>query len=105
MSGQSKYRQLWEHYYNDTNAIIFVLDSTDRVRGVVARDELDQMLNHAQIKSQLTPILVLANKSDVEGCMTEAECSEALGLDRLRDRPWYIWYVFIYNITVVRVVL
>mmetsp|Transcript_8719 Transcript_8719/g.22541 ORF Transcript_8719/g.22541 Transcript_8719/m.22541 type:complete len:102 (-) Transcript_8719:942-1247(-) len=30
MSGQSRYRSLWEHYYVQVEAIIFVVDSTDR---------------------------------------------------------------------------
>jgi ADP-ribosylation factor-like protein 6 len=30
MSGQSRYRELWSHYYREVQAIIFVLDSTDR---------------------------------------------------------------------------
>jgi ADP-ribosylation factor-like protein 6 len=32
MSGAGRYRQLWEHYYREAQAIIFVLDSADRLR-------------------------------------------------------------------------
>jgi ADP-ribosylation factor-like protein 6 len=90
MSGQSKYRTLWEHYYSEVNGIIFVIDSTDRVRGVVAREELDSMLNHQQVKARSCPILILANKNDIQGGMTESECSDALGLENIKDRAWYI---------------
>ncbi len=44
MSGQSKYRNLWSHYYADTDAIVFVIDSTDRLRLAVAKEELRLML-------------------------------------------------------------
>ena len=46
MSGQSKYRNLWEVVLssNDVEAIIFVIDSTDQLRLVVAKDELDLIL-------------------------------------------------------------
>ena len=37
MSGQSRYRELWEHYYRDVQAIVYVLDSTDRIRMAVAK--------------------------------------------------------------------
>ena len=37
MSGQSKYRSLWENYYPDVQAVIFVLDSTDKIRLCVAK--------------------------------------------------------------------
>ena len=74
MSGQGRYRNLWEHYYrwvywgNKSNlcpiyvadlyiiycniifregqAIIFVIDSADKLRMVVAKEELDTLLNH-----------------------------------------------------------
>ena len=62
MSGQGRYRNLWETYYADVEAIIFVLDSTDKVRMCVAKDELDQLLNHADIKASLCPMLFFANK-------------------------------------------
>lgn len=45
-SGQSRYRNLWQEFYNSVDAIIFVLDSSDTIRFVVARDELENMLNH-----------------------------------------------------------
>ena len=32
MSGQGRYRNLWEHYYKDVGGVIFVIDSTDKIR-------------------------------------------------------------------------
>ena len=46
MSGQGRYRNLWEHYYDDTQAIIWVIDSGDKFRTVVIKDELNALLNH-----------------------------------------------------------
>ncbi|XP_024919495.1 ADP-ribosylation factor-like protein 3 [Cynoglossus semilaevis] len=46
MSGQSRYRNLWEHYYKESHAVIFVIDSGDKLRMVVAKEELDNLLNH-----------------------------------------------------------
>ena len=62
MSGQGRYRNLWEHYYSDVEAIIFVLDSTDRLRMCVAKEELDQLLAHEEIKKTAAPIVFFANK-------------------------------------------
>lgn len=62
MSGQGRYRSLWEHYYADAQAIIFVIDSTDRIRLCVAKEELAQLLNHASIKDSNAPVLLFANK-------------------------------------------
>ena len=62
MSGQGRYRSLWEHYYSDVQAIIFVIDSTDRLRMCVVKEELENLLEHDQIKNSNAPILFYANK-------------------------------------------
>ena len=43
-SGQGRYRNMWEMYYKDAQAVIFVIDSADRLRMAVARDELEGIL-------------------------------------------------------------
>ncbi|XP_046763799.1 ADP-ribosylation factor-like protein 6 isoform X3 [Gallus gallus] len=50
MSGQGRYRNLWEHYYKEGQAIIFVIDSSDKLRMVVAKEELDTLLNHPDVR-------------------------------------------------------
>jgi ADP-ribosylation factor-like protein 6 len=62
MSGQGRYRSLWEYYYADVQAIIYVLDSTDKIRMCVAKEELEILLNHAEIKPVRIPVLFFANK-------------------------------------------
>jgi hypothetical protein len=43
-------------------AIIFVLDSTDRLRMCVAKEELQTLLMHADVASKNMPIVFFANK-------------------------------------------
>ncbi|KAI8928752.1 ADP-ribosylation factor family-domain-containing protein [Entophlyctis helioformis] len=90
MSGQGQYRDLWPVYYPETDAVIFVLDAADRARLVTARDELERLLADTVLQRRRVPILVCANKMDVEGAVGAAEASDALGLDRVRDRDWTI---------------
>eukprot|EP00128_Syssomonas_multiformis_P002016 Colp12_sorted_trinity150504_noHs@1161 len=90
MSGQGRYRNLWEHYYSDCQAIIFVVDTTDTIRMVVAKDELERLLNHPEIKKKKIPILFFANKMDVPGSISAVDCSHYLALDQIKDRPWHI---------------
>uniref|UniRef100_A0A915CFB5 Uncharacterized protein n=1 Tax=Parascaris univalens TaxID=6257 RepID=A0A915CFB5_PARUN len=52
MSGQGKYRNLWETYYKDVDGIIFVVDSGDRLRIAVARDELWLLLDHKEMATR-----------------------------------------------------
>lgn len=90
MSGQGRYRNLWEHYYKDVNAVIFVLDSSDKLRMPVAKDELDHLLQHNDIKSGNIPILLLANKMDLKDSLTAVACSRHLNLDAITDRSYHI---------------
>ena len=41
-------RPLWRHYFQNTQGLIFVVDSNDRDRVVEARDELHRMLNEVR---------------------------------------------------------
>ena len=56
---------------------------------VVARNELDQILQHQDVAQPL-PLLVMANKQDLEGALPASELAQALQLDNIRDRPWQI---------------
>jgi len=44
VGGQDKIRPLWRHYYQNTQGIIFVVDSNDRERIEEAKDELMKMV-------------------------------------------------------------
>ncbi len=78
MSGERKYRVLWQS--NATNqaekdqiqGIIFVVDSSDKMRIRVARSELEMILENKNVPSQI-PFLFFANKNDVKGSCTLEE--------------------------------
>lgn len=90
MSGQGRYRNLWEHYYRDCHGVIFVIDSSDKLRLAVARDELDQLIGHPEIRDRRVPILFFANKMDSRDALSSVRCSSALELARLENKPWHI---------------
>ena len=70
MSGQSRYRELWSHYYREAQGVIFVVDAGDRARLCVAKDEVGELLGHKDMAHKQTPFLFLANKSDLPDAMT-----------------------------------
>jgi len=90
MSGQGRYRNLWEHYYGETEGIIFVVDSSDTIRMCVVKDELDSLLAHKDMVKRSVPILFFANKMDMPKAVSPAQISELLELNKLVDRPWNI---------------
>ncbi|XP_030283960.1 ADP-ribosylation factor-like protein 6 isoform X1 [Sparus aurata] len=90
MSGQSRYRNLWEHYYKASHAIIFVIDSGDKLRMVVAKEELEILLNHEDIRCKRVPVLFFANKMDLDSAMSSVKVSQMLSLENIKDKPWHI---------------
>ncbi|XP_046986536.1 ADP-ribosylation factor-like protein 6 [Schistocerca americana] len=90
MSGHGRYRDLWEHYYKDCHGVIFVVDSSDRLRLVVVREELDLLLQHPDVVGRRLPILFFANKTDVREALSSVKIAIALGLERILDKPWHI---------------
>eukprot|EP00826_Nyctotherus_ovalis_P049226 TRINITY_DN591_c0_g1_i1.p1 TRINITY_DN591_c0_g1~~TRINITY_DN591_c0_g1_i1.p1 ORF type:complete len:181 (+),score=53.96 TRINITY_DN591_c0_g1_i1:53-595(+) len=88
VGGQDKIRLLWRHYYQNTQGLIFVVDSNDHDRIDDAREELQRMLAEEELKDAV--VLVFANKQDLTGAMTPADVVEKLGLPSLRGRLWHI---------------
>ncbi|KGO68267.1 Small GTPase superfamily, ARF/SAR type [Penicillium italicum] len=88
VGGQDKIRPLWRHYFQNTQGIIFVVDSNDRDRVVEAREELQRMLNEDELRDAL--LLVFANKQDLPNAMSPAEITQQLGLQSLTRRAWFI---------------
>jgi ADP-ribosylation factor 1/2 len=86
VGGQDKIRLLWRHYYQNTQGLIFVVDSADKDRIDIAREELQRMLSEEDLRDAV--LLVFANKQDM-GVMTVPEITEKLGLHQMR-REWYI---------------
>ncbi len=88
LGGQESLRAAWNTYYSNTEFVILVVDSTDRERLSVSRDELHRMLGHEELSR--ANILVFANKQDVKGCMSAAEISKQLNLQSMRKHKWQI---------------
>eukprot|EP01126_Amoeba_proteus_P018508 TRINITY_DN1946_c0_g2_i14.p1 TRINITY_DN1946_c0_g2~~TRINITY_DN1946_c0_g2_i14.p1 ORF type:complete len:178 (-),score=27.96 TRINITY_DN1946_c0_g2_i14:292-825(-) len=88
VGGQDKIRALWRHYYNNTEGIIFVVDSNDRDRINESALELQKVLREDELRN--ATLLVLANKQDLPNAMSVTEVTDKLGLHSLRSRQWYI---------------
>ena len=88
LGGQENLRSAWSTYYINSNAVVLVVDSSDRARMPAVKTELAKLLAHADLAP--AALLVLANKQDVQGAMTAAEMTEALGLTAIRSHPWHL---------------
>ena len=75
LGGQSSIRPYWRCYYQDTNAVIYVVDSADKERIEIAKQELEMMLQEEELKG--VPVLVLANKQDQPNALNDQEVSRS----------------------------
>lgn len=65
-----------------------MVDSADKDRIGISKDELFYMLREEELAGAV--LLVLANKQDIEGCLSVAEVHQSLGLDALKDRTFQV---------------
>ncbi|EPS60330.1 hypothetical protein M569_14475, partial [Genlisea aurea] len=88
VGGQEKLRPLWRHYFNNTDGLIYVVDSLDRERLRKAKEELETIIKDPFMLNAV--ILVFANKQDLKGAMTPSEVCQGLGLYDLKNRKWHL---------------
>ncbi|KAK9839503.1 hypothetical protein WJX81_006203 [Elliptochloris bilobata] len=83
LGGAPGLRSIWDKYYADSHALLFVVDASQPARLEEARCELERALASRELFG--APLLVLANKTDLapEG---GAGSSARLGLERLEGR-------------------
>ena len=62
VGGQTSIRKLWRHYFSGTDALVYVIDTSDKERLDMAREELSSILNDDELRNAC--LLVLANKMD-----------------------------------------
>jgi ADP-ribosylation factor related protein 1 len=65
LGGQSGLRSLWEHYFAEAHALVFVIDGADVDRLTEARAELVAVLQHPLLTD--IPLAVVTNKQDKPG--------------------------------------
>ncbi|XP_063626039.1 ADP-ribosylation factor 4-like [Cydia splendana] len=88
IGGGDKITPLWNQYFQNTKAIIFVVDSTDKERLDVVEQELYRLLTEKELEH--CPILVLANKQDLPDAISVDELKIALKLDQWKHRTIHV---------------
>nr|KAG5697295.1 hypothetical protein BaRGS_004961 [Batillaria attramentaria] len=67
VGGRGKIRPLYRHYYQNTDARMFIIDCGDRERLEDAVQELHKILQEEELAG--IPVAILANKQDVPNAM------------------------------------
>ena len=81
IGGQRSLRSYWRNYFEQTDGLVWVVDSADRERMLACRDELHRLLCEEKLAG--ATLLVLANKQDLEGRLSPDDIGELLELERV----------------------
>ncbi|KAF8709253.1 GTP-binding protein, partial [Rhizoctonia solani] len=88
VGGQRTLRPYWRNYFEQTDVLVWVVDSGDRLRIEDCREELHTLLQEQRLAG--ASLLVFANKQDITGSMSDEEIKEALDLPSIRSHHWKI---------------
>ncbi|KZS94125.1 ARF/SAR superfamily [Sistotremastrum niveocremeum HHB9708] len=88
VGGQRTLRPYWRNYFERTDAVVWVVDSSDRLRIQDCKEELKNLLVEDRLAG--ATLLVFANKQDIRGSMSEAEIRGALDLMSIKSHNWRI---------------
>lgn len=89
VGGQVKMREHWKSFHQDAAAVVFVVDSSDTGRMDEAHKELQNTLRSELLRAR--PLILLANKQDVNGALTVTEITDRFDLMNIcSTRDWFV---------------
>lgn len=88
LTNTSSWPPACKNYYEHTNCLIYVVDSTDKKRLEETSLELEDLLGEEELK--MVPVLVYANKQDMNSALSSEEVATSLQLNTIRGRSWQI---------------
>ncbi|NWX98302.1 ARL14 protein, partial [Nothoprocta ornata] len=89
VGGQQKMRQLWGSFLENTDGLLYVVDSSDQQRLEESKKELERVLKNEFIKN--VPVVLLANKQDLPGALNAEEVTRRFNMKKYcSDRNWYV---------------
>mmetsp|Transcript_39555 Transcript_39555/g.45059 ORF Transcript_39555/g.45059 Transcript_39555/m.45059 type:complete len:178 (+) Transcript_39555:154-687(+) len=97
IGGQEQYRSEWARYTKGCDVVLYVVDAAAPEKLATAKKELHKLLDDGSIGA--TPLLVLANKIDLNPHVGESELIERLQLNYVMETPWIVLPISALKIT------
>lgn len=95
LGGQVGLRTIWEKYYEEAHAVIYVIDAACPTSFEDSKSALEKALRHEDLRG--APILILANKQDLPGAVSSEELARYLDLKELNERLYMFEAVSAYD--------
>ena len=87
LGGQSSTRSVWDVYYMNTDAVVFVVDSQDDEFAEDSKKEFHKLIQNTNLKNAV--ILIFANKQDLPGAKPINKIIEYYEMNKLN----HIWKI------------
>lgn len=91
VGGQRTIRAYWRNYFEQTDGLIWVVDSSDLARLETCRDELFSLLDQEKLAG--ASLLIFANKQDMANSLSAEDIAQVLKLNtsnKFSNRHWSI---------------
>ncbi|XP_077220716.1 uncharacterized protein LOC143854570 [Tasmannia lanceolata] len=95
LGGQVGLRTIWEKYYEEAHALVYVIDAACPSRFEDSKSALEKLLRHEDLQG--APLLILANKQDLAGAVSSEELARYLDLKELDERLYMFEAVSAYE--------
>ncbi|XP_014240337.1 ADP-ribosylation factor-like protein 2 [Cimex lectularius] len=86
VGGQKSLRSYWKNYFEQTDGVIWVVDSTDIRRLSDCAVELHKIIREERLVG--ASVLILANKADLESALSLSKIKSALELHKITSQHW-----------------
>ena len=87
LGGQESTRSIWDVYFTNTDAIVYVIDTHDETYDD-SKTQFYKLLKNEALKNAI--ILIYANKQDLPGAKSVGEIIQIYELDTIKDHIWHI---------------
>ena len=88
LGGQESTRSVWDVYYMNIDAIVYVIDSQDEEYYEESKLQFHKLLRNPNLKN--STILIFANKQDLPGVKDVNRLIQDYELDKIKDHIWHI---------------
>ena len=88
LGGQESIRSVWDVYYMNTDAIVYVIDSQDDEYFEESKSQFHKLLKHPTLKN--ATILIFANKQDLPRAKNINKLIQDYEFDKIKSHVWHI---------------